>query len=140
MDSIRIVLVSPGEVEPERQAVEKAIASLRPMGQECNTTFFLLRWEDIGPCFDLTSGQPDIEKYLAIENADLVIGVFWRRFVTLLPNGVSRTVQEIEHGLAAKRTAGKKPEVKVFFCNRSYYTDQPDVHDQHAKVLRYKRE
>ncbi len=114
----RIFLSSPTDVQPEREAAERAVRRLAGI-YASHVDLRLERWE---PHFyqATRSFQEQIE---SIANFDLVVGVFWKRIGTALSGEIycredgtpfeSGTVFEIESALEASAQHGK-PLVFVF--------------------------
>jgi hypothetical protein len=85
MDSVqvvKIVVASPGDVQAERQTLAAVIEELdRTIGVDRGSHLVLLRWEtDAYPGFHPEGPQGLIDKILGIEDCDVLIGIFWKRF------------------------------------------------------------
>jgi hypothetical protein len=81
---LRIVVASPGDVQAERNALPEVIAEInRGVAADRDLRLELSRWEtDTHPGFHADGPQGAIDPILKIENCDVLIGIFWRRFGT----------------------------------------------------------
>jgi tetratricopeptide (TPR) repeat protein len=95
----------------------------------------LWRWEaNSRPGMDLAGPQGLIDRLMNIEAADVVVGVFWKRFGT--PTGIagSGTEHELRRAWAAWQEHGR-PEVMVYFRD-SAYADMSDEDLEQRRRLR----
>jgi len=117
-DRIRLVLVSPGDLAAERTAVQRVIEELN-RGVGANR-LVLWRWEaDARPGLHLQGPQGLIDDLMDLPSADVVIGVFWRRFGTPTHDADSGTEHELRRAWAAWREH-RRPDVMVYFSSRAY--------------------
>ncbi len=137
--TIHIVVASPGDVAPERDALDDVINAAARLTRYANLTLKLDRWEDVAPGFDSRGVQTRIEDHLQIGQCDVVIGVFWKRFGDLDANNQSRTQREIEAALKQRESGETTPEVMVYFCTRPSTTDSAEEAEEHARVLKFKK-
>jgi hypothetical protein len=81
---LRVVLVSPGDVQAERLAAEAVVKELnRGEAEDRGVVLSLWRWEtDSFPGLHLEGPQGQIDEHMRIEDAALVVGVFCGRFGT----------------------------------------------------------
>jgi tetratricopeptide (TPR) repeat protein len=115
-DRIRVVLVSPADVAEERAAAKRVIDELNRGNARNDLT--LWRWEtDARAGLHLDGPQGLIDELMSIQDADLVIGVFWTRFGTPTADAGSGTEHELRNAWQAWRTRGR-PEVMVYFSSR----------------------
>ncbi|MBL8051717.1 MAG: hypothetical protein JNM46_10890, partial [Anaerolineales bacterium] len=84
-----IFLASPGDVQKERDIVEKVIDEInRTIANRQGATFRLLRWEtDAYPTFHLDGPQGAIDEQLSIVDCVIFVCIFWQRLGTPTPNG-----------------------------------------------------
>src|SRR5437879_2025809 len=96
--TLRIVVASPGDVQPERDAVEAVAIELnRGIAKDRNLVLEVLRWEtDTSPGFHPQGPQGHIDPILDIEHCDLLISILWKRFGTASPLLDGRTGTEHE--------------------------------------------
>jgi hypothetical protein len=83
-EHIRVVVVSPGDVARERVAAQVVVDELnRGVAQDRGCRLSLWRWEiDAGPRMHMEGPQGLIDELMKIREADVVVGVFWKRFGT----------------------------------------------------------
>ena len=70
------MLVSPGDVEDERNAVNEIIGMLQKRAARRGATFQLSKWEDIRPGYSPAGVQTRIEEELSIPDCDVLVAVF----------------------------------------------------------------
>ncbi len=135
---IRVVVVSPGDVARERTTVKTVIDELnRLIAQD---RLVLWRWEtDARPGLHLLGPQGLIDDLMDIQSADVVIGVFWKRFGTPTGDALSGTAHELRHAWASWKTTGR-PEVLVYFSTRKYAPREAEELPQWQQVLEFKRD
>lgn len=87
MESInlyRIVVASPGDVQAERDALPAVLEELnRSIAATQGLRLELGRWEtDAYPGFHPQGPQGLFDPLLRIEDCDMLLGIFWKRFGT----------------------------------------------------------
>ena len=121
---IRVVLVSPGDVVKERAAAKRVVDELN--GTIARGRLALWRWEsDARPGMHPEGPQGVIDELMDMASADLVIGVFWKRFGTATHDADSGTEHELRAAWSAWRERGH-PDVMVYFSDSR-------VHPQDAR-------
>ena len=137
---LRVVLVSPGDVARERAAAQAVVDELnRGEAGDRGCRLSLWRWEtDAWPGLHLEGPQGQIDEQMQIEDADLVVGVFWRRFGTPTGDADSGTEHELRRARAAWEAHGT-PQVMVYFSTRPYAPQTLDELDQWRRVLEFRR-
>ena len=99
----------------------------------------LWRWEiDARPGMHLQGPQGLIDELMEIQDADVVVGVFWKRFGTPTARGSSGTEHELRRAWAAWLEQGR-PEVMVYFCTRAYSPKTSDELVQWQRVLEFQQ-
>jgi len=138
---LRVVIVSPGDVQRERAASERVVTELnRSVAADRACHLSLWRWEtDAWPRLHLDGPQGAIDEQMKLEEADLVVGIFWRRFGTPTHEEGSGTEHELRLAWAAWR-AHERPEVMVYFCQRAYRPTNREETDQWGRVLDFHQE
>jgi hypothetical protein len=136
--SIRVVLVSPADVPKEREAVQTAIQQVNHVASRRGVTFDLRRWEDVSPGYHPDGAQALVASGLDIEQCDLLIGVFWKRFGVIDQAPYSRTAWEILGALKARGANSSKPDIKVYFCKTPWSPASVEESDQQTRVLEFK--
>jgi tetratricopeptide (TPR) repeat protein len=138
---VRVVVVSPGDVARERAVAQSVVDELnRGVAAERRCRLSLWRWEsDARPGMHLESPQGLIDELMDIRDADVVVGVLWRRFGTPTCEAASGTEHELRRAWAAWHERGR-PEVMVYFCTRAYAPKTPDELAQWQRVLEFQRD
>jgi hypothetical protein len=133
---VRVVAVSPGDVMVERRRLEKVVDELNrglALAQGCLLS--LWRWEtDAHPGLHLEGPQGLIDVAMRIDDADVVVGIFWRRFGTPTLDAGSGTEHELRRAWSAWREDGR-PQVMVYFCQRPYMPQSSAEAAQQQQVL-----
>jgi hypothetical protein len=136
---LRVVVVSPGDVQGERDALDGIAAEInRGVAADRGVRLELARWEtDAYPGFHLEGPQGLIDPILRIADSDVVIGIFWKRFGTPTLDAGSGTEHEIRIAYEAwKRSA--VPQIMVYFNERPAAPRSSAEAGQWARVLRFK--
>jgi hypothetical protein len=133
------VAVSPGEVIEERDRLGVVVAELnRRVAAERGCRLSLWRWEtDAHPGLHLDGPQGLIDGAMAIEDADVVVGIFWKRFGTPTLGTRSGTEHELRRAWAAWQENGR-PQVMVYFCQRPYMPQSTAETAQQQQVLSFR--
>jgi hypothetical protein len=136
---IRVVAVSPGDVQNERERLQQVVDGLnRTLAPSRGCRLSLWRWEtDAHPGLHLEGPQGLIDAAMAIEDADVVIGIFWTRFGTPTGDADSGTEHELRRAWAAWRERGR-PQVKVYFCERESRAKRAAEAQQLARLLAFR--
>jgi tetratricopeptide (TPR) repeat protein len=138
---LRVVIASPGDVKAERELIPRVVEEVnrniaRPRGLHLD----VYRWEtDSYPGFHPQGPQGLIDPLLKIEDCDLLIGIFWRRFGTPVSDAKSGT----EHEFRLAYNGWKKnsnPQIMVYFSQRPYTPKSKEETDQWGLLLQFKKE
>jgi hypothetical protein len=139
----RVVLASPGDVQPERDALQSAISiELNQLLRDMELPAFveLYRWEtDAYPGLHKHGPQGLIDSRLKIEDSDVLIAVFWTRFGTPVGTSGSGTEHEIRRALDARKRKGS-PQVMLYFRKSYYEPVSPADKDQFRMLQEFKAE
>jgi diguanylate cyclase (GGDEF)-like protein len=137
---IRIVVASPGDVQTERDILPTIIEELnRGTAVEHGIRLELSRWEtDSYPGFHPEGPQGLIDGTLHIEDCDVLIGIFWKRFGTPTKDARSGTEHEIQRAYSAWKQKGR-PQIMVYFNQRAYAPKSKEETDQWGQVLEFQR-
>jgi hypothetical protein len=141
--TLRIVLVSPGDVSAEREVVAAVVSEVD--GTTCRNlvpplALELWRWEtDSYPGLHLEGPQGMIDDRLRIDQSDIVIGVFRRRFGTPTADADSGTEHEIRLAIKAWKAHGA-PRVMLYFAEDLGDDAAVQNDEQYLKVQTFKRE
>lgn len=144
MRTLRVVLASPGDVQPERDILPSVIEELnRNLGAVLNVDLKLYRWEtDAYPGFHPEGPQGLIDGILRIDDCDLLIGIFWKRFGTPTHDANSGTEHEFRTAYNAwqdSKEQPRRPAIMVYFKNAPYSPSSPEELDQWRKVLEFQK-
>jgi formylglycine-generating enzyme required for sulfatase activity len=113
---LRIIVASPSDVQAERDSLPAVIEELnRGIAAAQGLRLELGRWEtDAYPGFHLEGPQGLIDPTLRIEDCDVLIGIFWKRFGTPTAEAGSGTEHEFRQAYAAWQQHGR-PQIMVYF-------------------------
>ena len=138
---LRIVVASPRDVQAERNAVSAVAEELnRGIAADHNLRLEVCRWEtDAYPGFHVDGPQGLIDTILRIEDSDLLIGIFWKRFGSPVKDAGSGTEHEIKLAYEAWKRDGR-PQIMVYFNEKAYTPRWSQETDQWGKVLKFKEE
>ena len=140
--TLRIVLASPGDVTAERDVVRRVVAELDGNCRDMDPplAWELWRWEtDAYPGLHLEGPQGIIDERLRIDQSDVLVGIFRRRFGTPVADADSGTEHEIRSAIATWKTRGA-PRVMIYFAEDPADKNAPQDDEQWQKVQRFKRE
>jgi hypothetical protein len=76
---------------------------------------------------------------MQIGDADIAIGIFWKRFGTPTGDAQSRTEHELRRAWDAWRN-NKRPDVMVYFCQRPRFLADAAESDQLHRVMTFRAE
>ena len=113
---IRIFISSPGDVRPERDALEAVISDdlQRTLGRQHNLYLEPLRWENL-----TRPGLGDIQSQVSQQMGayDIFVGIFWKRFGTPTAKHESGSEEEFRDAYALWEEDQSRP-VMMYFCER----------------------
>ena len=99
------LVASPGDVAIEREAIRKALWDFNDLhSQALQIVLLPVLWETHSRA-DLGTHPQELLDQQIVDGADVVIGVFWTRIGSLLPDGTPATVHELERVVAAGKPA-----------------------------------
>lgn len=138
---LRIVLSSPGDVIEERQVMENVIAELNGgIADDRNLRLELSRWEtDAYPGLHSEGPQGLIDPILKIEDSDILLGIFWKRFGTPTKDALSGTEHEIRVAIKSWEQY-KQPQIMIYFKEAQFLPQTEEELEQHKLVLRFRKE
>jgi 3',5'-cyclic AMP phosphodiesterase CpdA len=138
--TLRVVVASPSDVKPERNLLSAVIEELNHgIAAERGLRLELSRWEtDAYPGFHPEGAQGLIDSILRIEDCDILIGIFWKRFGTPVTDAESGTEHEFRRAYESWRMQ-RHPQIMFYFCERSYTPRSKEEVDQWGKVLHFKQ-
>jgi formylglycine-generating enzyme required for sulfatase activity len=135
-----IVVASPGDVQAERNALATVVEELNHgIARDRRLRLELVRWEtDAYPGFHPEGPQGLIDAILRIEECDILIGIFWKRFGTPVNDAQSGTEHEFRRGYESWKRTGR-PHIMVYFNQRAYTPKTREETDQWGQVLDFRR-
>jgi len=134
----RIVVASPGDVNPERDVIASVIDELRGIAADRGLYLDLSRWEtDAHPGFHPEGPQGMIDPILKITDCDLLIGIFWKRFGTPTADGKTGTEHEFNMAYEAWQK-NRTPQIFVYFNQKPHTPKSKAETDQWGKVIEFK--
>jgi GTPase SAR1 family protein len=127
---LRIVVASPSDVQDERRMLDGIIDELNlGIAATMNLRLELSRWEDVSfPGFHPEGPQGLIDPILNIEDCEVFLGIFWRRFGTPAKGAGSGTEHEFQTAYQSWKTRGR-PQIMFYFRNYG----QPPQNDEEKK-------
>lgn len=136
---LRVVLASPGDVSREREEAARVVDELnRTVARSTELYLELHRWEtDVYPGFHAEGPQAHIEEVLAIEEADMFVGLFWKRFGSPALGRNSGTEHEFWKAYAAWKERGS-PYVAFFFKTAAFFPKNAAEAEQLNMVMQFK--
>jgi hypothetical protein len=138
----RVVIASPGDVQEERDAVERAITHVNFNLKVADAPVVLEPWryeKDARPGLHPRGPQALIESLLRIEQSDLLIGIFWRRFGTRTNDAASGTESEIRNAIGSWKSQGT-PDVMLYFKTTPVVQQSLEEERQFEAVQAFKQE
>ncbi|MCK6559578.1 SUMF1/EgtB/PvdO family nonheme iron enzyme [candidate division KSB1 bacterium] len=139
--ALRIVLSSPSDVADECRALEGVIAELnRGVAHERKVTLELTHWQtDAYPGFHPDGPQGVIDPILNIQDCDILLAIFWKRFGTPAKGAASGAEHEIRTAIKARQDSGR-PWIMIYFKEADRPLKTPEELRQYAAVLEFKQE
>ena len=137
--TLRIVLSYPGDVKAERLVMEDVVKEVNGgIAVDRNLVLELHSWDtDAYPGFHPEGPQGLIDPILKIEDCDVLLGIFWKRFGTPTKKALSGTEHEIRTAIEAHRKRGC-PQIMVYFKEAEYIAQSEEELEQLKRVLRFK--
>jgi hypothetical protein len=139
LNLFRIVLASPTDVEPEWRVVERLVEEFNHgLAAERGLLLRLSTWKtDAHGGFHPEGPQGLIDANLRLEEADLLLALFWTRFGTPVADAESGTQHEILKAVQSWRASGR-PQVMVYFKDLPYNPRNQAEHEQWLKVRQFR--
>jgi formylglycine-generating enzyme required for sulfatase activity len=92
----------------------------------------------VHPGFHPEGPQGLIDDILQIGDCDILIGIFWKRFGTPVPDAASGTEHEFRQAYDAWKQTGR-PQIMMYFNQRAYTPKTREETDQWGQVLEFQR-
>lgn len=137
---LRIVVASPGDVQAEWDVMPVLVGEFNGgIAAEHGFRLELFRWDtDAHPRFHPEDAQGQIDTAFHIEECDLLIGVFWKRFGVPVKDTESETEQEFLRAYEAWEQQGH-PRIWVYFKQEAFNPQSKEETDQWGEVLEFKQ-
>jgi hypothetical protein len=137
---LRVVVASPGDVQAERDLLSFVIDELnRGVARSRGFRLEVIRWEkDAYPGFHADGPQGLIDPILRIEDADLFVGIFWKRFGTPTMGSQSGTEHEFLRAYEAWSENGS-PHIMFYFNQKPHTPTSVEEAEQLTQVLNFQR-
>ena len=137
---LRIVVASASDVQAERDAIPHVVESLnRGIAKDRRLRFEVSRWEtDAYPRFHPEGPQGGIDEILRIEDCDVLIGIFWKRFGTPSKDARSGTEHEFRRAYSAWKK-NRRPQIMCYFNKKSSFPTSQTEAEQWGRVLEFQR-
>jgi hypothetical protein len=128
----RVMIASPSDVEQERAIARKVIHKWNDLHSEEKEIVLLpIGWETHSHPESGDRPQSILNKQI-LENADLLIGIFWTRIGTPTDEAESGTIEEIEKHIKVDKPA------MLYFSNKAIDPNKID-NEQYEKVKAFKK-
>ena len=139
LKQIRVVIASPSDVKEEREALGKVIERVnRNAAENLGLVLNAVRWEtDSYPGFHVDGPQGLIDPILKIEDSDILIGVFWKKFGTQTKDGKTGTEHEFYKAYEAWKQ-NKRPHIMLYFNQKEYFPRSAEEVKQLTYTLEFK--
>jgi hypothetical protein len=111
-----VVIASPLGVKEEREALNEVIDRVNSNTSEIQSLVLIaVRWEtDFYFGFDVDGPEGLIDPIIDIENCDILIGIFWKRFGSPTQDGKTATEHEFNKAYEACKQY-KRPQIMLYF-------------------------
>jgi hypothetical protein len=139
LNQIRIVIASPNDVREEREALTSIIERVNSnTAGRLRLILRLERWEtDTYPGFHVDGPQGLVDSILKIEDCDILIGIFWKRFGTPTSDGKTGTEHEFYKAYEAWKK-NNRPQIMLYFNQKEYSPNTTTELEQHLAVLKFR--
>jgi site-specific recombinase XerD len=136
---LRVFVASPGDVQPERDSIDDVVAELnRGIAKDRSLHLEIFRWEtDAYPGFHPEGSQGLIDAISGIEDCNLLIGIFWKRFGTPVRDAKSGTEHEFRKAYEAWKSRGQ-PQIMFYFKQQEFYPKTRQELEQMGRVIDFK--
>jgi Protein of unknown function (DUF3298) len=132
-------MASPGDVQPERDALALVVSELNgDVADRLGLYIEVARWEtDAHPGFHPEGPQGLIDTKLRIEDCDIFVGIFWKRFGTPISDASSGTEHEFKKAIAAW-DRNRSPEIMFYFKQEPLFPASTTETEQLSAVVKFR--
>jgi hypothetical protein len=137
-----VLLSSPSDVPSEREVVYNIIEEINQVYKNSKFGLILKTWEnDVSPSLVMNTGQNLIDLEFNYKQADLLIGIFYKKLGTPVLDSESGTVHEIQEAINSFKL-NSAPNIKLYFkrVNISLSDTSIEELEQFNKLTNKKRE
>lgn len=136
---LNVVIASPDDVADERNALQEIINELnRGIARSKDIRLELIGWKtDSYPGFHPDGPQGLIDPILNIEDCDVFIGIFWKRFSSPVKDADSGTEHEFLQAYSAWKNAGT-PRIMFYFNQKPHTLNSSSEAEQMRRVMNFK--
>jgi len=136
----RIVVVGPSDVEGHYSVVRRVADELNHQFEPLHLFLHVVDWRrDAYPAPHAAGGQGQVASDLRIEDSDIFIAIFWKRFGESVKGGKSATAGEVMSAYAAWEIK-QRPRVMVYFDQKPHKAQTTWESDQERSVLEFRDE
>jgi hypothetical protein len=137
---LRVIVASPGDVQAERNTLANVIEEInRGVARAHGLRLEVIRWEkDAYPGFHVDGPQGLLDPILRIEDSDIFIGIFWKRFGTPVRGAQSGTEHEFQLAYEAWKEQGS-PHIMFYFNQKPYNPISMEEVEQWGQVLGFQQ-
>ena len=142
LKQLKVVIASPNDVSEERETLNILIQDVNNFpAEDLGLILKVVRWDtDAYAGFHAGGPQGLVDEILKIEDCDILIGIFWKRFGTPTWDGRTRTEHEIKKAIEAWEKTKKRPQIMIYFNEKEYFPKTPEESKQQTAVLESKRD
>lgn len=135
---LRVVVASPADVQAERETVQAVVDELnKGVARDRNLRLEVSRWEtDAYPGFHEDGAQGLIDPILKVQDCDVLIGIFWKRFGSPVKDAKSGSEHEILRAYEAWKK-DRRPQIMVYFNQSPYKPKTAEEALQWGMVLNF---
>lgn len=140
LKQLRVVIASPNDVKEEREALDKVINRInRNTAESQGLILKTVRWEtDSYPGFHIDGAQGLIDPILKIEDCDIFICIFWKRFGKPIKKGGKTGTEHEFYKASEKWKQNRKPQIMLYFNQKEYYPKNSKESEQQTAILKFK--
>lgn len=137
---IRVVVASPSDVQTERETLSRVADELnRTIGRAYDLRVDVNRWEtDAYPGFHVEGPQGLIDPILRIEECDIFVGIFWKRFGTPVKGATSGTQHEFTKAYECWKKQGS-PHIMFYFSKQPHTPSSSEENVQWNEVTTFQK-
>jgi tetratricopeptide (TPR) repeat protein len=138
---LNVVVASPSDVQKERESLEDTINKVNDNNaHDWGLHLDVVKWEkDAYAGFHIDGPQGLIDKVLKIEDCDIFIGIFWKKFGTPTKDGMTGTEHEFKKAYESwKNNKRNKPHIMIFFNHKKYFPANTKESEQQTAVLKFR--